>query len=123
MYVKWIPISEMLQGFSTELYYPTFLATGGEELGFLGGSAGKESAYNVGDLGLIPGLGRSPGEGKGYPLQYSGLENSMACTVHGIIKSQTRLSNFHTHKRRFTSLSNLQEFLWNNLLYIIIAEK
>ena len=49
-----------------------------EILGFPGGSAGKESACNVGDLGLIPGLGRSPGEGKGYPLQYSGLENSMA---------------------------------------------
>ena len=46
-------------------------------LGFPGGSAGKESACNVGDLGSIPGLGRSPGEGKGYPLQYSGLENSM----------------------------------------------
>ena len=45
-------------------------------LGFPGGSAGKESACNAGDLGLIPGLGRSPGEGKGYPLQYSGLENS-----------------------------------------------
>ena len=45
--------------------------------GFPGGSAGKESAYNVGDLGMIPGLGRSPEEGKGYPLQYSGLENSM----------------------------------------------
>ena len=48
-------------------------------LGFPGGSAGKESACNVGDLGLIPGLGRSPGEGKGYPLQFSGLENSMDC--------------------------------------------
>ena len=47
--------------------------------GFLGGSAGKESACNVGDLGSIPRLGRSPGEGKGYPLQYSGLENSMGC--------------------------------------------
>ena len=46
-------------------------------LGFPGGSAGKESASNVGDLGLFPGLGRSPGEGNGYPLQYSGLENSM----------------------------------------------
>ena len=45
--------------------------------GFLYGSTGKESTCNVGDLGLIPGLGRSPGEGKGYPLQYSGLENSM----------------------------------------------
>ena len=50
-------------------------------LGFPGGSAGKESTYNVGDLGSIPGLERSPGEGNGYPLQYSGLENSMDCTV------------------------------------------
>ena len=64
-------------------------------LGFPGGSAGKESACNVGDLGLIPGLGRSSGEGNGYPLQYSGLENSMDCTVHGVAKSQTRLNNFH----------------------------
>ena len=48
------------------------------------GSAGKESACNVGDLGLIPGLGRSPGEGKGYPLQYFGLESSMDCIVHGV---------------------------------------
>ena len=47
--------------------------------GFPGGSAGKESAYNAGDLGSIPGLGRSPGEESGYPLQYSGLENSMDC--------------------------------------------
>ena len=53
------------------------------------GSAGKESACNVGDLGSIPGLGRSPGEGKGYPLQYFGLENSMNCTVHGVANSQT----------------------------------
>ena len=59
------------------------------------GSAGKESAYNVGDLDSIPGLGRSPGEGKGKSLQYSGLENSMDCIIHGVAKSQTRLSNFH----------------------------
>ena len=50
---------------------------------------------NVGDLGSIPGLGRSPGEGNGYPLQYSGLENSLDCIVHGVAKSQTRLSDFH----------------------------
>ena len=50
---------------------------------------GKESTCNVGDLGSIPGLGRSPGEGKGYPLQYSGLEKSMDCVVHEITKSQT----------------------------------
>ena len=49
------------------------------------------------DLGSIPELGRSPGEGKGYPLQYSGLENSMDCTVHGAAKSRTWLSNFHFH--------------------------
>ena len=53
------------------------------------GSAGKESACSVGDLGSVPGLGRSPGEGKGYPLLYSGLENSMDCRVHGVAKSQT----------------------------------
>ena len=64
-------------------------------LGFPYGSAGKESALNVGDLGCIPGLGRSREEGKGLPLQYSGLENSMDCMVHGIAKSWTRLSNFH----------------------------
>ena len=52
-------------------------------MGFPGSLAGKESACNAGDLGLIPGLGRCPGEGKGYPLLYSGLENSMDCIVHG----------------------------------------
>ena len=55
---------------------------------------GKESP-NAGDLGLIPGLERSPGEGKGYPPQYSGLESSMDCIVHGVAKSQTHLSDFH----------------------------
>ena len=59
-------------------------------------SASKESACNAGDLGLIPGLARFPGEGKGYPLQYSGLENSMDCIVHGVVKSRTRLNDFHT---------------------------
>ena len=64
----------------------------------LGGSDGKESACNTGDPGLIPGLGRSPGEGNGNPLQYSCLENSMDrgawwATVHGVAKSQTQLSN------------------------------
>ena len=60
-------------------------------------SADKESTCNVEDLGLIPGLERSPGGGKGYPLQYSGLEHSMGFTVHGVIKSQTQLSDFHFH--------------------------
>ena len=52
-------------------------------------SVGKESAFNAGDPSSNPGLGRSPGEGKGYPLQYSGLENSMGCIDHGVAKSQT----------------------------------
>ena len=56
----------------------------GEGVGFPGGSTGKEFAYSVGDLGLIPGLGRSPGEGNGNPLQYSALENSMDCIVYGV---------------------------------------
>ena len=58
-------------------------------------SAGKESTCNEGDLGLIPGLGRSPGEGKGNLLQCSGLENSMDWIVRGVAKSRTRLSDFH----------------------------
>ena len=68
-----------------------------KHMGFPGGSAGKEFTCNVEDLGLIPGLGRSPAEGKGYPLQYSGLENSMDCIVHGVTKRWTRLSDFHKH--------------------------
>ena len=56
---------------------------------FPGGSAGKESACNAGNLGLVPGLGRSPGEGNGYSLQYSGLENSIDNVVHGVTKSWT----------------------------------
>ena len=73
--------------------------------------AGKESVCNVGDLGSIPGLGRSPGERKGCPLQYSGLENSMDCIVHGIAKSRTRLSNFHFHNNfNFVFLLQFYEF-------------
>ena len=66
--------------------------------GLLCGSAGRESACKVGDLGSIPGLGRSPGEGKGYPLQYSGLESCMDCIVHAVTKSRTQLSDFHFHR-------------------------
>ena len=58
-------------------------------LGFPCGSADEESACNVGDMGLIPGLERTPGEGKGYPLHYSGLENSMDRIVHAVAKSWT----------------------------------
>jgi len=57
--------------------------------GFPGSSAGKESTCKAGDPSSIPGLVRSPGEGNGYPLQYSGLENSMDCIVYGVAKSQT----------------------------------
>ena len=63
-------------------------------MGFPGSSAGKEYTCNVGDLGQIPELGRSPGEGNRYPLQYSGLENSMDCIVHGATKSQTLSHSF-----------------------------
>ena len=75
-------------------------------LGFSCDSAGKESACNAGDLGLIPGLKRSPGQGKGYSFQYSGLENSMDYIVHGVAKSWTWLSNLH-----FTSLPSLWQFV------------
>ena len=60
---------------------------------FPGGSAGKESACSAGDMGSLPGLGRCPGEGKGSPLQCSGLENSMDCIVRGVAKSRTRLGD------------------------------
>ena len=75
------------------------------------GSGGKETAYNAGDLGSIPGLERSPGEDKGYPLQYSRLENSTDCIVHGFTKSWTQLRDFHFH------CSNLYTFYIMFLLY------
>ena len=59
-----------------------------------GGSAGKEPTCNVGDLGSIPGLGRSPGEGNNYPFPYSGLEKSMDCIIHGVVMNQIQLSDF-----------------------------
>ena len=73
-------------------------------LGFPCGSAGKESACNLGDLGSIPEFERSPGEGKGYPLQYSGLENSLDCIVHGVTKSWTQLSDFQSQETWVRSL-------------------
>ena len=72
-------------------YWETFTFT--FTMGFPCGSAGKEYACNVGDWSLILELGRSLGEGKGYPLQYSGLKNSMYCVVLRVTKSQTRLSD------------------------------
>ena len=67
-----------------------------------GGSDGQESACNAGDLGSMPGLGRSPGEGKGYPLQYSDLEKSMDCIAHGVAKSRIQLNDFHLFSPRNT---------------------
>ena len=72
--------------------------------GFPCGLAGKESTRNARDPGSIPGSGRSPGEGKGYPLQYSGLENSTDCIVHRVAKSWTRLSDFHSLTHSLTHL-------------------
>ena len=68
-------------------------------MGFPCGSAGKESPCNAGDPGLIPGSGRSLGEGIGYLLQYSCLENSVDCIIHGVAKNQTWLSDVHVHFR------------------------
>ena len=80
--------------------------------GFPGSSAGKESACNAGDPGLIPESGRSTGEGLDYPLQYSGLENSMDCIVRGVAKSWKQLSDFH-----FLS-QELACFLWTHQLVL-----
>ena len=64
-------------------------------MGFPDSSVGKGSACDMGDLSSIPGLGRCPGEGKGSPLQYSGLENSMDCRIYEVTKSWTQLNDFH----------------------------
>ena len=97
------------------------------------GSDDKESPCIEGDLGSIPGLGRSPGEGTGYPLQYSGLENPMDrgawwATVHGVTKSQTRQSDWHFHFlriyikymlfSRFSSLISYPSLFFNNVQYL-----
>ena len=80
-------------------------------MGFRCGSAGKESSCNAGDLGLIPVLGSSPGEGKSYPLQYSGLENSIDCKVHGVEKSWTQL-------RDFNYFYSVRRKKWKNFIFI-----
>ena len=85
--------------------------------GFPGSSDGKASAYSAGDLGSIPGLGRSPGEGNGNPLQYSCLENPMDrgawwATAHGVAKSQTRLSDFISLHFTFSSCFLEKEYTW-----------
>ena len=74
-------------------------------MGFPDSFVGKESACNAGDLGSVPGLERSPGEGKGYPLQYSGLENSMDCIVHGVTESDT------TEKLSLSRLSRISNWI------------
>ena len=84
------------------------------KLGFPCGSAGRESICNAGDLGSIPGLGRSPGEGKGYPLHYSGLENSINSIVHGVMKSQTWLSNFHFHFMQIIRPCDIEKWKWSH---------
>ena len=85
---SWFTMSCYFQVYNTVIQFCIYIC-------FPCGSAGKESVCNAGDLGLIPGLGRSPGEGQSYQLQYSGLENSMDCRVHGVTKSRTQLSDFH----------------------------
>ena len=88
------------------------------------GSAGKESACNMGDLGSIPGLGRSRAEEKGYQLQYSDLENSMDCIVYGVTKSQTRLSDFHFHFQRVWSGLSLWFWYafpwWHSVSFLVL---
>ena len=85
------------------LYHPAGLTDIGfvhfrvQFLGFPGGSTGKESPCHMGHLGLKPELGRFPGEWNSCPLQYSGLEDSMDCIVHGVPKNWTQLSDFHFH--------------------------
>ena len=88
-------------------------------LGFPHGSIGKEFTCNAGDLGLIPGLGRSPGEGKGYPPQYSGLENSLDCILHGLSESQTQLSNFHYIHMLFSHYGLSQDVEYSSLCYTV----
>ena len=97
-------------------------------MGFPCGSAGKESTCSAGDLGSIPGLGRAPGEGNGYPLQYSGLENPRDCIVHGVTKSQMRLSDLHTsvciYVRATLSIHPALSFhlcVHESLLYICVS--
>ena len=86
-------------------FYVNFKRCAMNGTGFPDSSAGKESTCNAGEPGLISGSGRSPGEGIGYPLQFSGLENSMVCTVHGVAKSRTRLSDFHIHRAGMSVLN------------------
>ena len=97
-------------------------------MGFPSGSAGQESTCSMGDLGSIPGLGRFPGEGKGYPLQYSGLENFMDYSVHGVAKSPMRMRDCHftlwlyifttASKYFFNSLHTWKCIVCSSLLFV-----
>ena len=87
--------------------------------GFPGGSAGKESACSVRDLGSISGLGRFPGDGNSYSLQYSGLENSMDYVVHGVAKSWTWLNNFHSFSSSLFSHGTSSQLILRILNYLL----
>ena len=94
---------------ATEWLHPLTHVTFGLPLS----SVGKESACNAGDPGLIPELEKSAAEGIGYPLQYSGLENSMNCIVHGFAKSLTWLSDFYFHFQVTFTLWIYEIYLYN----------
>ena len=108
-WLRTIPHYSFYLHFSYCYWKQSFSYDWGSFWGFPGGSAGKESACNPGDLGSIPGLGRSLGEGKGYPLQHFGLENFMDCIVHGVAKSQTQMRDFH-FKDHFNTFGKLLMF-------------
>ena len=91
-YFLWLPLLSASLGCKLSIASRGIFCT---VIGFLCGSDSKESTCNAGDLGLIPGFGRSVRGGHGYPLQYSGLENSMDCIVHRVAKSRTWLKHFH----------------------------
>ena len=80
----------------------------------------SSKANNLGDLGSIPGLGRAPGEGKGYPLQYSGLENSMDCVVYGVAKSQIWLSDFHSLTHSLTPSICPNQLCWRSWSWTVL---
>jgi len=81
-------------------------------LGFPGGSAGKERAYNAGDLGSIPESGRSPGEGNSNPLQYSSLENSTDCIAHGVSESDLRRESYYSYIKMFIKNKSFLSLLY-----------
>ena len=109
--------------FDWKMYHIIFLLKFILWMGFPDSSVGKESACNGGDLGSIPGLQRYSGEGKGYTLQYSGLENSMDYIVHGVTTSQTRPSNFHFLNKFFSLLGKDEiQFRQVNNLNLMITE-